>query len=153
MTIYPMLLISLQVAELLCYLHLYKFIHNHHKQMVHNNVISSDTYKSRKRVHLFSLSAQISGFVVKISPNFICGNYTKKIALVKLKNDPRSQSYKKLSPEKRPNIVLNGELLHFSKKKKHLFCYGQNYKFFIGLIPMFSLSSQRSFFQGFLIES
>jgi hypothetical protein len=45
---------------------LHHAVYQHQSEMVSNGIISRDLYQSRKHVHVFSVGAQISGFVVEM---------------------------------------------------------------------------------------
>ena len=62
----PLALITFQILELLCYLVLYRSVSEHRRQMEQDEVISRDQLRARKRIHLFSLYAQVAGFVVEV---------------------------------------------------------------------------------------
>jgi hypothetical protein len=66
MKVAPLLWFSLQILEFLCYATLHSYVSNHHKMMLSSDLISSDIYRSRKRIHLLSMAAQLYGFLVKV---------------------------------------------------------------------------------------
>ena len=66
MKLFPLLLILLQMIELTCYAVLHQYVNEHQREMVVHKVISRDMYHMRNHIHLFSLYAQISGFLVEM---------------------------------------------------------------------------------------
>ena len=66
MKMFPILCIILQFLEVGCYGVLHHYVYLHQSEMVSNGIISTDIYQSRKHVHIFSVSAQISGFIVEM---------------------------------------------------------------------------------------
>jgi hypothetical protein len=59
-------LIIFQLAEVTCYLALHQFILKHNNEMVKSKIISGEIYKSRKQIHIISLTGQIYGFIVEV---------------------------------------------------------------------------------------
>ena len=66
MKMYHPILMVLQISELSCYFSMYRFISKHDKEMQKNKVISSDNFYKRKQKNLFSMYAQVSGFVLEM---------------------------------------------------------------------------------------
>jgi hypothetical protein len=62
MKFYPFVLIVLQVAEFSCYAFLYWSIFDHDRAMVMHKIITRDAYQTRKRMHMFTLYAQVAGW-------------------------------------------------------------------------------------------
>ena len=62
---YLLLLFCFQVFEFMFYLSLYLFITKHNKEMAETNIITTDIQKSRKRLNLLSLKAQMMGFFIE----------------------------------------------------------------------------------------
>jgi hypothetical protein len=62
----PFLLMALQLGEFICYYILHSYVATHQQQMLDSSVISIDTYKSRKKIHLFSMAGQLHGFLVEL---------------------------------------------------------------------------------------
>ena len=66
MKLYPIAVTALQVLELSCYISLYRLVSKHNTVMSQNKIISRDVYHRRKQKNLFSMYAQVSGFVLEI---------------------------------------------------------------------------------------
>ena len=65
--LFPVIGILLQILEVVCYLVIYRKVYLHQQEMIANKIISRATYQDRKRVHIFSVFAQIAGFLVKLA--------------------------------------------------------------------------------------
>ena len=59
------ILIGFQFFELMCYLILFQYLSQHNREMADNNIISADLHKSRKSINIFSLKAQVCGFITE----------------------------------------------------------------------------------------
>ena len=59
------ILFAFHIAEMSCYVVLFKNLLKHDEEMRDIKLISGDNHQRRKRINLFSLSAQISGFAVE----------------------------------------------------------------------------------------
>ena len=66
MKLHPTALTVLQVIELSCYISLYQSVSKHNDEMSQSKVISKDVYYKRKQKNLFSMYAQVAGFVLEI---------------------------------------------------------------------------------------
>ena len=66
MKLYPIALSVLQVLELSCYISLFKAVSRHDENMSQNKVISLDVLHKRKQKNIFSMYAQVSGFILEI---------------------------------------------------------------------------------------
>ena len=64
---YSAALITLQMMELTCYLALFHHITEHNREMKTYNIISTEIFKSRRHIHIFSLSAQVFAFAVEFT--------------------------------------------------------------------------------------
>ena len=62
---FPLILLCFQLFELVCYLVLFRYISQHNKEMAENNIISTDLVSNRRRINIFSLYAQICGFITE----------------------------------------------------------------------------------------
>lgn len=59
-----------QLTELAIYTVINSYIANHDRLMLRSKVISRETFKNRQRCHIFSLTAQMSHFIVEMSYSF-----------------------------------------------------------------------------------
>ena len=66
MKLYHPILIVLQISELSCYVILYREVSKHDEEMRRKKIISSSNFDKRKQKNLFSLYAQLSGFVLEM---------------------------------------------------------------------------------------
>ena len=66
MKLYPIALTLLQVMELTCYISLYQMVTKHNNEMSQNKIISRDVYVKRKQKNLFSMYAQVAGFLLEV---------------------------------------------------------------------------------------
>jgi hypothetical protein len=55
-----------QIGTILIYKTLYKYIHDHNRIMLSNDVISNETFQQRRSVNVFSMAGQIVTFLVEI---------------------------------------------------------------------------------------
>jgi hypothetical protein len=56
-----------QIGTLLIYRSLFKYIHNHNKEMLSNKIISRDIFHQRRNVNIFTMAGQIVTFLVELS--------------------------------------------------------------------------------------
>ena len=54
-----------RVSEIVCYIILFRELSQHNDEMERNNIISRDVNRTRRRINLLSIYAQISGFVAE----------------------------------------------------------------------------------------
>ena len=66
MTIITMIQLLLQVGELLCYISINLYVHQHNNKMLNTSVISADTFRMRQRSHMFSMTGQMYHFFAEI---------------------------------------------------------------------------------------
>jgi len=64
---YPIVLAALQMIELLCYLCIYNAVTKHNEEMRQKQIISNDILQRRKQKNLFSMYAQVTGFVLEVT--------------------------------------------------------------------------------------
>ena len=59
--------VATQIATFMIYLHIYKFVNEHNSEMLKQTVISKETFKSRKTVNIFTMTAQITMTIIELS--------------------------------------------------------------------------------------
>ena len=87
-------IITFQMMELVCYLILFRYITDHNMEMHRNNVISDDLLKSRRRINIFSLNAQVVGFAIEAT--FFVLNLSLK-AIGRKYFPPNTQEYSNIA--------------------------------------------------------
>ena len=55
-----------QIGTIVIYKILYKYIHDHNRIMLSNEIISNETFQQRRSVNVFSMAGQIVTFLVEI---------------------------------------------------------------------------------------
>ena len=66
MKLFPTALTFLQVIELSCYVSLFRAVTKHEANVSERKIIYIETFHKRKQKNLFSMYAQMSGFVLEI---------------------------------------------------------------------------------------
>ena len=87
-------IITFQMMELVCYLILFRYITDHNMEMHRNIVISDDLLKSRRRINIFSLNAQVVGFAIEAT--FFVLNLSLK-AIGRKYFPPNTQEYSNIA--------------------------------------------------------
>ena len=59
------ILFAFHIAELICYVLLFRSLLKHDDEMKSIKLISADSHRRRKRINLFSIYAHVSGFIVE----------------------------------------------------------------------------------------
>ncbi len=55
------------LAEIVCYMIMYKHLYNHDTLMMKNSVISNETYRNRQRTNIISMGGQFCSFLFELS--------------------------------------------------------------------------------------
>jgi len=76
------------LAEVVCYIIMYKHLYNHDTLMVKNSVISNETYRNRQRTNIFSMGGQLCSFLFEMSYvicMIICTNLIESYSATNMK--------------------------------------------------------------------
>jgi hypothetical protein len=109
-----------QIGTLLIYRSLFKYIHDHNKEMLKNKIISSDMFQHRRNVNIFTMAGQIVTFLVELSfyvPMSILLN------IVEERNLPRALFIVAFFRMTQSGLVSTVQVFSSTELRKKLFSY------------------------------
>ena len=109
-----------QIGTLLIYRSLFKYIHNHNREMLDNKIISKDMFQHRRNVNIFTMAGQIVTFLVELSFYI---PMTFLLNLAEERNLPRALFIVAFFRMTQSGLVSAVQVFSSTELKKELFSY------------------------------